>query len=142
MRDYITHDLIIGLDDEMPEDASINMLVFRERGTTLVLARGPMAPHKTLAETYTQQLSELRRKVTAFKCTKPTDVQVGVDRTIVALEVQTEFTQGNTLSCQYQLACELPGEPLLLALTYSKGSTLTEADFEHWQVLKHSLRFT
>lgn len=141
MREYITQDLIIGTGNEIPEDASVNMLVFRERGTTLVLARGPMVPHKTLAETHTQQLSELRKKVTAFKCTKPVEMRVGVDRNIVAMEVQTEFTQGNALSCQYQLACELPGEPRLLALTYSKGSTLTEADFDHWEMLKQSLRF-
>lgn len=141
MREYITHDLIIGLGNETPEDASVNMLVFRERSTTLVIARGPMDPHKTLAETHTQQLSELRKKVTAFKCTKPAEVRVGVDRNIVAMEVQTEFTQGNALSCQYQLACELPGESRLLALTYSKGSTLTEADFDHWETLKQSLRF-
>lgn len=141
MREYITHDLIIGLGNEMPDDNSVNMLVFKTRGTTLVLARGLMNPQETLAETYTHQLSELRKKVTAFKCTKPAEVRVGVDRNIVAMQVQTEFTQGNALSCQYQLACELPGEPRLLALTYSKGSTLTEADFDHWETLKQSLRF-
>ncbi|MEX5510123.1 DcrB-related protein [Pseudomonas paralactis] len=141
MREYITHDLIIGLGNEMPEDASINMLVFRARGTTLVIARGPMDPHKTLAETSAHQLSELRKKVTAFKCTKPAEVRVGVDGNIAAMEVQAQFSQGNTLSCQYQLACELPGEPRLLALTYSKGSALTEADFDHWETLKQSLRF-
>lgn len=141
MHEYITHDLIIGLGNEIPEDASVNVLVFRARGTTLVLARGPLAPHKTLAETATHQLSELRKKVTAFKCTKPEEVRVGVDRNIVAMEVQAQFTQGHTLSCQYQLTCELPGQPRLLALTYSKGGELTHADFDHWQTLKQSLRF-
>lgn len=141
MREYITHDLIIGLGTETPDDNSINMLVFKPRGTTLVIARGPMDPHKTLAETATHQLSKLRKKVTAFKCTKPEEVRVGVDRNIVAMEVQAQFTQGHTLSCQYQLACELPGQPRLLALTYSKGSELTQADFDHWQTLKQSLRF-
>lgn len=100
-----------------------------------------MDPHKTLAETSTHQLSELRKKVTAFKCTKPEEVRVGVDRDIVAMEVQAQFTQGHTLSCQYQLACELPGQPRLLALTYSKGSVFTQADFDHWQNIKQSLRF-
>ncbi|MGY2681983.1 DcrB/PsbP domain-containing protein [Pseudomonas tolaasii] len=54
---------------------------------------------------------------------------------------QVQFTQGHTLSCQYQLACELPGQPRLLALTYSKGDELAHADFDHWQHIKQSLRF-
>ena len=66
MTQYLTHDVILDLGDEAPEDLTLNMLRFPNRQTTLVIARSPVANTKTLDEALEEQLNVLRKKSKAL----------------------------------------------------------------------------
>lgn len=141
MTHYCTNDLLIGFPGDQPDDNSLNVFIFKERQTTLVIARGALEEGTTLASTYAQQLKALKHQVKALQCTEPKAVMTGENSLLEGLEVVTQFIQGNSPSYQYQLVCQVPGEPRMLALTYSKKSLLTDADCDHWRAIKRTLRF-
>jgi Domain of unknown function (DUF1795). len=61
MTEYLTHDVLLDLGGEAPEDLTLNMLRFASRGTTLVVARSPVTHNKTLDEAVGEQLNMLAR---------------------------------------------------------------------------------
>ncbi|WP_294738183.1 DcrB-related protein [uncultured Pseudomonas sp.] len=142
MARYLTQDLNVDLGDEMPDDTTLNMLQFRERQTTLIIARSALPEHQTLDAAYTFQLDLLHKRLTALTCTDPVTVFIGGDEQVEGREAALQFMHANQPMYQLQLACQLPGQQRLLVLNYSKHSALTEADIVHWREIKNSLHFT
>lgn len=142
MARYLTQDLNVELGDEMPDDTTLNMLQFRQRRTTLVIARSTLPEHQTLDEAYTFQLDLLHKRLTALTCTDPVSVFIGEDEQVEGREAALQFMHANQPMYQLQLACQPPGQQRLLVLNYSKHSGFTEADIGHWRAIKDSLHFT
>jgi len=142
MTEYLTHDLILYLGEEVPEDLTLNMLRFRARDTTLVMARSPVADDKTLDEAIEDQLQMLREKSKAMTITPTKIARLGVDdQPVEAREMGIEFMVGNKSHFQLQAACLIPGQHRLLVLNYSKPNPLNTDDIEHWRAIKQKLRF-
>ena len=142
MTEYLTHDLILNLGEEIPEDLTLNMLRFANRGTTLVLARSPVAHNKTLDEAIDEQLNILRKKSKAMTITAAKAACLGGDEQPVdAREMAIQFMVGDKCHFQLQAACLVPSQQRLLVLNYSKPGPLSDDDIEHWRGIKQKLRF-
>lgn len=142
MTEYLTHDLILTLGEEVPEDLTLNMLRFRARDTTLVIARSHIADDKTLDDAIKDQLRMLREKSKAMTITPPKTARLGADEhPVEAREMAIEFMVGNKPQFQLQAACLIPGQHRLLVLNYSKPAPLSSGDIEHWRAIKQKLRF-
>lgn len=142
MTEYLTHDLILNLGEEVAEDLTLNMLRFRARDTTLVMARSPVADDKTLDEAIEDQLRMLREKSKEMTITPTKIARLGADeQPVEAREMGIEFMVGNKPHFQLQAACLIPGQHRLLVLNYSKPSPLNTDDIEHWRAIKQKLRF-
>ncbi|QXH52824.1 DUF1795 domain-containing protein [Pseudomonas fakonensis] len=139
MAAYLTHDLTLELGDETPEDTSMNMLAFRERGTSLVIARSPLPAGQTLEDLYQQQLAQLRERLGAV-ISEPQPTLAGAARDIHGLEVSLQFKRGEVLSYQRQLAYTPPGQARFVAVSYSKQAPLTPTDLAHWEAIKAGLQ--
>lgn len=139
MAAYLTQDLVLELGDETPEDTTMNMLTFRQRGTTLVIARSPLAAGQTLEALYLQQLAQLRERLGAI-ISEPQPVSAGVDRGIHGLEVSLQFKRGEVVSYQRQLAYAPSGQARFVVVSYSKETPLEAVDLAHWEALKAGLR--
>lgn len=131
------------LGEEAPEDLTLNMLRFRARDTTLVMARSPVANDKTLDQAIDDQLRMLRKKSGAMTIT-PTKIARlgGGEHSVEAREMAIEFKVGDKPNFQLQAACMIPGQHRLLVINYSKPSPLSSDDIEHWRAIKQQLRFT
>jgi len=141
VADYLTHDLTLDLGSELPEDTTLNMLQFRERRTTLVIARSTLPEQQTFEEACTLQLDLLRTRLGALSCTEPQPVSIGQDQAIEGTEMAIQFMRGDAPVYQLQLACQVPGQPRMLVINYSKPSAFTEVDVDHWRAIKSSVRF-
>ncbi|WP_449432095.1 DcrB-related protein [Pseudomonas putida] len=143
MTDYLTHDVILDLGEETPDDLTLNMLRFPLRDTTLVIARSPVATNKTLDEAIDEQLNMLRKKSKAMTLT-PTQITRlgGSEQQVDGREMAIQFMVGNTLNYQLQAACLIPGQQRMLVLNYSKPRPLSDDDINHWRAIKQKLRFT
>lgn len=142
MAEYLTHDLILNLGEDMPEDLTLNMLRFSLRGTTLVIARSPVANEKTLDDALEDQLRMLRNKSKTMTISPTQVAHLGADEhTVEARELCIKFMVGDKPNYQQQAACLIPGEQRLLVLNYSKPSPLSDNDVEHWRTIKQKLRF-
>ncbi|MHC6224501.1 DcrB-related protein [Pseudomonas sp. X10] len=139
MANYLTQDLTLDLGDETPEDTTMNMLVFRQRGTTLVIARSPLPPEQSLAAVYSQQLEHIRTHLGGI-ASEPQPVTAGQARNIQGLEISLQLRRADQLTHQRQLAYQPPGEQRLVVMSYSKNSPLGDADLAHWQAIKAGLR--
>ncbi|MFK3775203.1 DcrB-related protein [Pseudomonas sp. NPDC089406] len=139
MAAYLTHDLTLELGDETPEDTSMNMLAFRERGTSLVIARSALPPGQTLEDLYQQQLAQLRERLGAV-ISEPHATVTGAAGDIMGLEVSLQFKRGEVLSYQRQLAYTPPGQARFVVMSYCKPSPLADDDLAHWQAIKANLR--
>jgi len=143
MTEYLTHDVILDLSEESPEDLTLNMLRFANRGTTLVMARSPVAHDKTLDEAIDDQLNMLRKKSKAMTITPTQAVYLGrSEPPVEAREMAIQFMVGNKPNFQLQAACLIPGQQRMLVLNYSKHGPLDDEDIRHWWAIKHKLRFT
>lgn len=142
MTEYLTHDLILDLGEELPEDLTLNMLRFRARDTTLVMARSPVANDKTLDDAVEVQLRILREKSKAIIITPAKNAHLGADdHPVEAREMAIEFLVGARTHFQLQVACLIPSQHRLLVLNYSKPGPLSTDDIKHWRAIKQKLRF-
>lgn len=142
MTDYLTHDLVLNLGEEMPEDLTLNMLRFHARDTTLVIARSPVGNDKTLDDAVEDQLRILRKKSKAMTITPAKIERLGPnEHPIEAREMAIEFMVGDKPHFQLQTACLIPGQQRLLVLNYSKPAPLSSDDIAHWRAIKQKLRF-
>ncbi|MFG0410009.1 DcrB-related protein [Pseudomonas sp. FYR_11] len=143
MTEYLTHDLILNLGEELPEDLTLNMLRFRSRDTTLVVARSAVAKGKSLDKAIEEQLQILRNRTEMISIT-PTEVtRLGSgEQSVDAREMAIEFVAADKPNFQLQAACLIPGQQRLLVLNYSKPKPLNSGDIKHWRAIKQELRFT
>lgn len=139
--EYVTHDLLVDLPNDEPQDLTLNMLWFKDRDTNLVIARGTIDENGTLESTYKKQLNNLKQQVKALKSTEPQPILIGKSKDINALEIQSNFIRGKTHTFQYQLVCQVPNTQNMLALSYTKTTALNEKDKAHWQEIKDNLSF-
>ncbi|PYC21270.1 DcrB-related protein [Pseudomonas mosselii] len=139
MAAYLTQDLVLELGDETPEDTTMNMLTFRQRGTTLVIARSPLPAGQTLDSIYQQQLAQLRERLGAL-ISEPQPASAGAAQDIHGLEISLQFKRGEVLSYQRQLAYLHPHLNRFVAVSYSKDAPLEPADLAHWDAIKGGLR--
>ncbi|MFY1031151.1 MULTISPECIES: DcrB-related protein [Pseudomonas] len=111
------------LGEEAPEDLTLNMLRFRARDTTLVMARSPVANDKTLDQAIDDQLRMLRKKSGAMTIT-PTKIARlgGGEHSVEAREMAIEFKVGDKPNFQLQAACMILGQHRLLVINYSKST--------------------
>jgi len=137
MAAYLTQDLTLELGDETPDDTSMNMLAFRERGTSLVIARSPLPAGQTLDGLYQAQLAQLRERLGA-QISEPQAVTASAD--IHGLEVSLQFKRGEVISYQRQLVYLDCRHARFVAVSYCKEQPLQAADLEHWQAIKAGLR--
>lgn len=136
---YQTQDLSLDLGAELPQDSSMNMLTFPERGTTLVIARSPLPADQSFDIVYRQQLEQMRSRLDAH-ITEPQATTCGMAQAIQGLEVGLQFQRGEIRSHQRQLAYPHVQAQRLMVLSYSKETPLTENDLMHWQAIKASLQ--
>ncbi|HDS1698572.1 MULTISPECIES: DcrB-related protein [Pseudomonas] len=142
MTQYLTHDVILDLGDEAPEDLTLNMLRFPNRQTTLVIARSPVANTKTLDEALEEQLNVLRKKSKALTITPAKVTRLGSnEHPVDSREMAIQFMVGDKPHYQLQAACLIPGQQRMLVLNYSKPGPLSDDDISHWRALKDELRF-
>ncbi|TLP55080.1 MULTISPECIES: DcrB-related protein [Pseudomonas] len=143
MTEYLTQDVLLDLGEEAPEDLTLNMLRFANRGTTLVVARSPVTHNKTLDEAIEDQLNVLRKKSKAMAITATQVARLGdKEQFVEAREMAIQFMVGEKLNFQLQAACLVPYQQRLLVLNYSKPGPLSDSDIEHWRGIKQKLRFT
>jgi hypothetical protein len=142
MTEYLTQDVLLDLGEEAPEDLTLNMLRFANRGTTLVVARSPVTHNKTLDEAIDEQLNMLRKKSKAMTITATQVARLGGgEQCVEAREMAIQFMVGDKLNFQLQAACLVPYQQRLLVLNYSKTGPLSDSDIEHWRGIKQKLRF-
>ncbi|MFJ4347725.1 DcrB-related protein [Pseudomonas sp. NPDC089401] len=142
MTEYMTQDVLLDLGEEAPEDLTLNMLRFANRGTTLVVARSPVTHNKTLDEAIEEQLNVLRKKSKALTITATQVARLGGEEQFVeAREMAVQFMVGDKPNFQLQAACLVPYQQRLLVLNYSKPGPLSDSDIEHWREIKQKLRF-
>ena len=142
MIEYLTHDVILNLGDEAPEDLTLNMLRFPNRQTTLVMARSPVATTKTLDEALDDQLNLLRKQSKALTITPAQVTRLGGNKhQVEGREMAIQFRVGDKPNYQLQAACLIPGQPRMLVLNYSKPGPLSDDDINHWRAIKDELRF-
>ncbi|MFF5866186.1 DcrB-related protein [Pseudomonas sp. NPDC012596] len=142
MTQYLTHDVILNLGDEAPEDLTLNMLRFASRQTTLVIARSAVANTKTLDEALDDQLNILRKKSKAMTITPPQVTRLGRnEHHVEGREMAIQFMVGDKPNYQLQATCLIPGQQRMLVLNYSKPEPLSDDDINHWRAIKDELRF-
>ncbi|WP_208510519.1 DcrB-related protein [Variovorax paradoxus] len=139
--DYLTQDFRLALPDTAHQDMSVNILKFPALSATLVVTRGALEG-QTLEQNFDQQMKRLSQQVKNFHFHDRRAVTVGAASDIPGLEIRNQFVRGPEKVFQYQLACQLPGVPVMLALSYVKAEPLGDADLAHWEAIKASLAFT
>ncbi|WP_349974934.1 DcrB-related protein [Pseudomonas sp. WHRI 8519] len=142
MTQFLTHDVILNLGDEIPEDLTLNMLRFASRQTTLVIARSAVADNKTLDEALEDQLTILRIQSKAMTITPTQVTRLGRnEHAVEGREIAIQFMVGDKPNYQLQAACLIPGQQRMLVLNYSKPGPLSDDDINHWRAIKAELRF-
>ncbi|MEG0245117.1 MAG: DcrB-related protein [Pseudomonas sp.] len=142
MAEYLTHDVILDLGGETPEDMTLNMLRFHERNTTLVIARSPVAYDKTLDEALNDQLIMLRKRSQKMTLTPAQVARLGsAEQHVEGREMAIQFMVGDKPNFQLQAACLIPGHQRMLVLNYSKPAPMSDDDISHWRAIKQKLRF-
>ncbi|WDY55986.1 DcrB-related protein [Pseudomonas sp. PSKL.D1] len=142
MADYVTHDAILDLGNDTPEDQSMNMLRFKPRGTTLVIVRSPVLPGQSLQDAVRDQMELLRRKTHSLNISGLQATRFGPDQQMEGWEMALDFTVGKQPNVQLQAACLIPGQQRMLVLNYSKHGLMNNQDLQHWRALKRGLRLT
>jgi hypothetical protein len=124
---------------ELPEgsffDGSINILRFDKLGTSLVITRGKLHEGETFEKNFDGQLKKLESQMKEVRFQGRSNIQVGKKSDIAAIEIRSQYKDGNHRVYQYQLVWALPGERVM-AMSYIKASPLGEAEAQHWALIK------
>lgn len=139
---YSTEELQLALPDQISQDMSINMLLFKDLGTSLVIGRGLLQEGEDLEQNYINQINKLHAQTQNFRYTQPLPVTVGINHDIEALEATNEFHRGKDQTFQYQLMFLLSNSNKTLALSYVKATPLGEKEKKHWELIKASIDLT
>ncbi|MFN3985919.1 MAG: DcrB-related protein [Rhodocyclaceae bacterium] len=136
---YFTNELSLQLPGVRYTDQSINILKFPDLGSTLVISRGAIEAGQTLESTFTAQIAALKATAPDFEEGPRATLRIGKTATIEAIETRTSFTQGEAHIHQYQLACQLPDDDLMVAFTYARAAPFEAHDTEFWTRIKQSI---
>ena len=139
--DYQTNDARVTLPTPNLTDHTINIIKFPDLASTLVISRGHMESSQTLEASFNAQMDKLAKTAPDFKPGERRSVRFGKQGDIEAWETMNQFTQGKEKLQQYQLACQIPGTNIMLALSYGKTKPLDEQDAERWLSIKQSFEF-
>jgi hypothetical protein len=138
---YRINEFQFALPDSALQDASINILKFPALGTSLIVSRSFLAQDETLHSNFDAQLKRLEQQVKELRYQPALAIRVGAAQDIEALELRSQFSKGEEMVFQYQLALVLPGTRKMLALSYVKAQPLGEPEAGHWAPIKQSLQF-
>lgn len=140
---YTTNEIDLALPTDAMQDLSVNVLVFKDLGTTLMIGRGYLQEDEhSLAESFSRQMVKLKRQVQAFKSTPQQEIMIGAKNDIAAIENSNQYIRGREHTYQYQLAYLLPNSRKMIAMNYVKQTPLGEIEEKHWQQIKASISFT
>ncbi|AIZ35182.1 DUF1795 domain-containing protein [Pseudomonas parafulva] len=138
---YRLNEFCLALPDTDVRDTSINILRFERLGTSLIVSRSALADDETLQSNFDGQLQRLQQQVKDLQFQPAHPVKVGAAQDIEAIELSSQFSKGQEMVYQYQLALVLPGTRKMFALSYVKPSPLGESEASHWAAIKQSLDF-
>lgn len=131
MPEYLLPEGRISLPDEPLQDASITMLRFPARGTSLTVSRAPLPAGQNTGDVYRQQLDQVRKTKSRFVIREQREISTGVDGLVSGTEVLSQFMQGDTPIFQYQFAGQCG--PTMVIFCYSRAGAFTPNDIVHWQ---------
>lgn len=122
-------------------DGSINILRFEKLGTSLVVTRGKLQAGETLENNFDNQIKKLEAQMKEVRFQGRSNINVGKNADIPAIEVRSQYKDGNHRVYQYQLVWAMPGE-LVMAMSYVKPSPLGDAESQHWETIKAGMDFS
>lgn len=132
---YLLNEGSLALPGDSFFDGSINILRFDKLGTSLVITRGKLQDGETFEKNFESQLKKLESQMKEVRTQGRANVQIGKKSDIHAIEVRSQYKDGNHRVYQIQLVWELPGE-LVMAMSYIKASPLGEVEAKHWEMIK------
>ncbi len=139
---YLTKEVQLQLPDDSFRDATINILMFQDLKTTLVISRGELKSGETLEANFEDQIKKFKAQKLEFRYEEQYPVTVGINKDVPAIEVKNQFKQGGQINYQMQVGCVIPDTQKTLFLTYMKNDQpLGEKELTHWQSIKDSLDF-
>lgn len=116
-------------------DGTINILRFEKLGTSLVVTRGKLQEGETLEKNFDNQIRKLEAQMKEVRFQRRSNVNVGKNSDTPAIEVRSQYKDGNHRVYQFQLVWAMPGEQVM-ALSYVKPSPLGELESQHWEEIK------
>lgn len=132
---YQLNEGLLALPGDSFFDGSINILRFDKLGTSLVITRGKLQDGETLEKNFESQIKKLEAQMKEVRFQGRSNVQVGKNSDVPAIEIRSQYKDGNHRVYQFQLVWELPGE-LVMAMSYIKATPLGEAEAQHWEMIK------
>ncbi|MBP0593855.1 DUF1795 domain-containing protein [Paraburkholderia sp. LEh10] len=136
---YQTNEIALTLPAEEFLDSTLNAIRLPSLDASLVISRGAMPDGATLESVIDEQIQKLGSQVQDLHYAPRQVLKIGAGHDLTALELRSRFTRGKETLHQYQVAFVVPGTRLLMALTYTRSSALTQADAEHWETIKKGL---
>ncbi|PIT53124.1 hypothetical protein BHC44_06595 [Snodgrassella alvi] len=138
---YKTNDTQFDMPSTDLKDITLNILKFKELGTSLVMSRSELAEEETLESSLDDQLKRLENSVKGLKFEQKNKISFGKNQDIEAFELRNQFIKGSEKVYQYQLVCLIPGTRTMFAMSYVKNTELGKEELAHWQLIKQSFEF-
>ena len=138
---YNTNDARIEIPSNDLKDITLNILKFKDLGTSLVMSRSELGEDETLESSLDDQLKRLESSVKGLKFEQKTKTVFGKNQDIEAFELRNQFIKGNERVYQYQLVCLIPGTRTMFAMSYVKNTSLGEEEAAQWQIIKQNFEF-
>lgn len=138
---YQTNDTKFQIPDPNIKDVTLNIIKFKDLGTSLVLSRSELDEEETLESSLDDQLKRLEKSVKGLKFHQKSKTRFGKNQDIEAFELSNQFIKGTEKVYQYQLVCLIPGTRTMFAMSYVKNTNLGEEELAHWKIIKQSFEF-
>ncbi|PIT13345.1 DcrB-related protein [Snodgrassella alvi] len=138
---YNTNDTQFEIPSTNLQDSTLNILKFKDLGTSLVMSRSQLAEEETLESSLDDQLKRLENSVKGLKFEQKNKISFGKNQDIEAFELRNQFIKGTEKVYQYQLVCLIPDTRTMFAMSYVKNTELGEQELAHWQQIKQNFEF-
>ncbi|MCO6519398.1 DcrB-related protein [Snodgrassella sp.] len=138
---YNTNDTQFEIPSTNLQDSTLNILKFKDLGTSLVMSRSQLAEEETLESSLDDQLKRLENSVKGLKFEQKNKISFGKNQNIEAFELRNQFIKGTEKVYQYQLVCLIPDTRTMFAMSYVKNTELGEQELAHWQQIKQNFEF-
>lgn len=138
---YQTNDTEFQIPDPDIKDVTLNIIKFKNLGTSLVLSRSELGEEETLESSLDDQLKRLESSVKGLKFHQKNKISFGKNQNIEAFELSNQFIKGAEKVFQYQLVCLIPGTRTMFAMSYVKNTNLGEVELAHWELIKQNFEF-